>query len=105
MKRHLSSADLRHKIDILQIGDGGSWQLKFSTFAKITHLMPNAVKAFEDIDFAGQIHQNYMLFCIRFNKNIDKNMRVRLNEKDFLIKKITNYLEKDDFLELIALQI
>ena len=63
------------------------------------------MKAFEDGEFANQINQNYMLFCIRFNKNIDKNMRIRLNEKDFLIKKITNYLEKDDFLELIALQI
>ena len=109
MKNQISATELRHKIDILhnveQSQYDQTWQVKFTTFAKIFHLMPNSIKFFEGVEFGNQISQNYILFCIRFNKNIDKNMRVRLKDKQFLIKKITNLWEKNTFLELIALEI
>lgn len=109
MKYKISATSLRHKIEFLHnVGQDDliqNWQLKFSTFAKATHLMPNSLKFFEGIEFGNLINQNYMLFCIRFNNQVNKNMRIRLNNKKFLIKKITNVLEQDQFLELIAMEI
>ena len=109
MSYKVSTIDLRHRIEFLDNIEKDDliqkWQLRFSTFAKATHLMPNSLKFFEGIEFGNLINQNYMLFCIRFNKEVNKNMRIKLNNKEFLIKKITNILEQDRFLELIAMEI
>jgi head-tail adaptor len=107
--RRLFSAKLNQKIDILEnvvtndLAD--NWQKKFTCFANIKHLSPNSVRFFEGVHFGNLINETYMLFSIRFNSSINKNLRILFKQKHFLIKKIINVLELDKVLEIIAMEV
>jgi head-tail adaptor len=81
------------------------WSLKLILFADVRELLPDNISFFEGVDFGNLINQVYMLFTIRFNKNISKDQRIEFKEKKFLIKKIINVAQKDRIMEIIAMQV
>ncbi len=103
------SARLNKRIEIFQNVNANdldeSWVSKLIIFADVRELLPNNISFFEGIDFGNLINQVYMLFTVRFNKNISKDQRIRFRQQNFLIKKIINVAQKDRVMEIIAMQV
>jgi head-tail adaptor len=103
------SARLNKRIEILQNVNANdldeSWASSLMLFADVRELLPNNVSFFEGVDFGNLINQVYMLFTVRFNKNISKDQRIRFRQQSFLIKKIINVAQKDRIMEIIAMQV
>jgi len=109
MKNMPLSARLNKRIEILQNVNANdldeSWASSLMLFADVRELLPNNVSFFEGVDFGNLINQVYMLFTVRFNKNISKDQRIRFRQQSFLIKKIINVAQKDRIMEIIAMQV
>jgi hypothetical protein len=109
MRNKLFTSNLKQRIEIYEnviLDDlNDNWVKKQTFFAGIKHITANLIKFFEGVDFGNLINENYLLFSIRFNKDINKSMRILFKGKYFLIKKITNVLEQDKILEIIAMEV
>jgi head-tail adaptor len=105
----LFAARLNQRIEILEnVADkdlNDNWQSKFIVFAGVKPIGPNLIKFFEGVEFGALIDESYLIFTIRFNAQINKNMRILFKQKYFLIKKIINVRQLDKVAEIIAMEV
>lgn len=104
----ISIGEFKHSIDIFeQITDvrragGGrdpTWEIKFSTFAKIVPSQKNDLLQAQGLD-----QQVSHKIIIRFQDGVTSDKRIRFKDRFMFIKSFINIEEQDKFLEIKALE-
>ena len=109
LKNHLH-AKLSHRIRLLENMavspiETDNWQEQSIVFAEVKPIVDNKFIALEGLDFGHLISEEYYIFTIRFIDHMHIAMRIKMDDKEFSIKRIINIDHKSRLLKIIALTI
>ena len=104
--KHVSYADLKHKISFLKNSSTKSlspiWITNYVTNAFVTPMDEKSYQYIENFNFGQLLTISLYIFKIRFTNKISIKDRIQFGIRLFNIKKITNVEEKNITLTIVA---
>lgn len=85
--------------------DDDNWVEVIRTFADIKPLYDSKFGSLENFSFGHIVTENYFMFKIRYLPDLNTKMRISFNSRNFEIKRIINLHEKNEILQIIALEL
>jgi SPP1 family predicted phage head-tail adaptor len=81
------------------------WQEIYASFAEIKPMYDNKFGSIETFTFGHIVTEAFFMFKIRFTKIVNAKMHISFSGRIFEIKRIINVAEKNQILQIIALEI
>jgi SPP1 family predicted phage head-tail adaptor len=85
--------------------DDEDWQDMQKCFAEIKPLYDNKFGSLENFSFGHIVTENFFMFRIRYLPKLNCKLRIKFNDRIFEIKRIINLREKNEILQIIALEL
>lgn len=85
--------------------DDENWQERNRCFAEIKPLYDNKFGSLEHFSFGHIVTESFFMFKIRYLPNLHTKLRIEFGERIFEIKRIINMQEKNEILQIIALEL
>lgn len=104
------SNKLSHEISFLENRtiselEDEDWQEKLRCFAEIKPLYDNKFGSIENFSFGHIVTENFFMFKIRYLPDLCTKLRIGYQDRIFEIKRIINIAEKNEILQIIALEL
>ncbi|KAF8818804.1 phage head closure protein [Rickettsia endosymbiont of Cardiosporidium cionae] len=81
------------------------WQEYFYCFAHMDALCNNSYYALNNLKFGYILTKDLFLFRLRYNKNINRNLRISFESRIFSIKRVINIGSRSKLMSIIAIEL